>query len=72
MIGSVSEEDSLLSAKQLASRIGVCVQTIFNWRRQEKLTGKQKLPKTLVLVPGKGGTIRWRLSDVKEWESGLR
>jgi excisionase family DNA binding protein len=49
----------LLSAKELAEILSLSVRTI--WR----LRSAGKLPKPLVI----GGSIRWRQSDIEQWET---
>lgn len=49
-----------LSIKQLAVRLGVSRHTIYRWKREGDF------PKAVKLGPG---SVRWRLSDILNWES---
>lgn len=50
-----------LSVDQLAQRFGVSKDSIWRWKRKGDFPAPVKL----------GGTTRWRLSDIEEWESQL-
>lgn len=54
--------DKYLSVKQVAERFRVSRHTIYRWKREGDF------PKAVKLS---AGSVRWRLSDIAEWESGL-
>ena len=51
-----------LDVRQVATRFGVSVDTIYRWKREGAF------PKAVPLSPG---CVRWRLSDLEAWEGTL-
>jgi predicted DNA-binding transcriptional regulator AlpA len=58
-------EVKLLTSKDLSARLGVSVATLNQWRN------KGRGPSYVKLTAGKGGPVRYALSDVRLWESSL-
>ena len=61
-----SELPQLLSAKQLAPRLNVTVETLANWRNAG--IG----PAYVKLKPGQHGHVRYKLADVETWVNELQ
>lgn len=51
-----------LTERQVAARLGVSVRTLQNWR----WLGIG--PRYFKLSPGRGGRVRYRLADCEQWE----
>lgn len=52
------EEKEFISLTELACLLGVCVQTIHNWRRAGKLPAELKMATHC---------LRWRKSEIDKW-----
>lgn len=60
--GAIAPQDKLLNAEDVATLLGVAVNTVRSWRQQNRL------PKAIKL----GRSVRWRRSDILRWaESGM-
>lgn len=57
-----SQEAKYLSVDNVAVRIGVSRETIYRWKKEGDL------PKAFKMS---GGTTRWKISDIEEWERTL-
>lgn len=55
-------EKLYLTVAEVARRLSVSVDTIYRWKRDGNFPKPVKLS---------AGCVRWRLSDVMEWESNL-
>lgn len=60
---SLDPKDRLLKATELAERFGVTTDCLYEWRRRERG------PRWFKLLHIRNGGIRYRLSDVIEWEN---
>jgi prophage regulatory protein len=58
---TVNTETLYLSVDQVAQRFGVSKDSIWRWKRNGEFPKPYKL----------GGSTRWRLSDIEDWESRL-
>jgi hypothetical protein len=54
-----------LTIEQLSDRLQIPVNTLRYWR------SRSRGPRAVKLVPGQGGQIRYRLSEVERWEHDL-
>jgi predicted site-specific integrase-resolvase len=59
------ELKSRLSPRELATHLGVTIQTLENWR----MDGKG--PAYIKLSPGPKGHVRYKIEDVLDWEDNL-
>ncbi len=55
-------EETLLTAAQVALRFGINRHTVYNWA----YSSRNEFPEPVYISPGR---MRWRLSDIKEFES---
>ena len=55
-----AENEVYLKVEQVAARFGVSTDTIYRWKRERDFPKSRKLT---------SGSVRWRLSDIVEWES---
>lgn len=59
------DPERMLNSREVAARIGISVETLYNWQ----MVGKG--PKGRKLSSSHRSQTRWKLKDVIEWENSL-